>query len=236
MANIDRVRQMSGLRLASGARARAEAATAAPRVFRPRDEVAAAVLALTRIASQPSARRQNPEALLILNSAIGIEDVAASTARRQVLTRVVHRVTVEMVNHKNTLACLAARLPSDWLAAVVARMSARPYPLVQDCPMFRNVGTVQCERVTRGMEHAAVRWIVLASRRIGAFLRAMLARLSRDASECRSTASTGVLHLATQTIRRARLGAEAPHLRACPVAELTPALFALSDPVLSTVG
>lgn len=227
---------MSDPWLASGAGARAEAATPAPRVLRPRDEVAAAVLALTRIAPQSSAGRQDPEALLILNSAIGNEDVAASTARRQVLTRVVHRVAVEVINHKNTLARLAAGLPSDRIAAVMARMTARPYSLVQDCSMFRNVGTVQCERMTRGMEHAAVRWIILAPRRVGALLRAMLARLSGDAGERCATVSTGVLHLATQTVCRARPGAEAPHFRACPVAELNPALFTLGDPVLSAVG
>lgn len=242
MANADHARHLavgrpqSCPRLASGAGARAKAAVAAPGVLRPRDEVATAVLALSQLASKSSARRQDPEMFSILNSAIGVENVAASTTGRQILARVIHRVPVKVINYKNTLARLAARLPSDRIAAVMARVSSRPYSLVQDRSMFRNVGTVQRERVTGGMEDAAVRWIILAPRRVGALLRAMLARLRGDAGERCATVSTGVLHLATQTVRRARLGAEASGLSARPIAESGAALFAIRSDVLAAAS
>lgn len=239
MANADQVRRtvahrsqwMSGLRLASGAGARAEAAAIRTCLRDVGHELGAAVRAVASLSPHTGAVFADDENLVISDGALRVEDVAALAGRNEVVEGVVQRVPVEMVYDKDAFTAPASGIPLHRRSAVVARVGSATDCVVEDHAVLGHERPVQRKRMAGSVDHPAPGGLFFAPGSVGALLRTVLTRLCGDAGERCTALVTHVLHLAAKAVCRTRPGAEPSHLRSCPVAELDPALFALGGDV-----
>lgn len=227
MANTDHARRVSGLRLAPGAGARAEAAFVWTRLVHVGHEARAAVRAVALLAAPAGAVLANNENLIVSDGALRVEDIAALARRNDVVEGVVQRIPVEMVNDKDAFTATAARIPLHRCSAVMAWVGSCTDCVVEDYAILGHTRIVQCKWMARSVDHAARGGLFLAQGSMGALLRAVLTRLCGDTGERCTALVARVLHLATKAVCGTRPGAELPHPLSCPVGELNPALFAL---------
>lgn len=232
---VSRPPRMSDPWLASGAGARAEAATVGARVP-VGHERGPALLATTPFASQSRAALDYAERFIVSDGAFGVQNVAPLARRGQILQAVIRGIPVEMVNDKDPFTASAARHPLHGGSAVVTRVGSATNGGIEDHAVFGHEGPAQRKRMIRGVDHSARRGLFLATARVGALLGAVLAGLGGDTSERGAALLAGVLYLAAQAVGRAGPGAEASSLPARPIAEFAAALFALRGGVLAAAS